>query len=170
MACLPKLCPRTKHINVCYHHFCEHVHKGLIKILPIHTENQIANALTKLQAQTSFCQHRWYMCGRWRIIAVPIVRECCDINNLPPQPQLTCFCKLQHRSKDLVTMRTGVLINLCLFHQSFSFMWLISKNWRTWEWPVRKWLTSEKLWDLFLLALLAFYILFLIISKETILE
>jgi hypothetical protein len=22
---LPKLRPRTKHINVCYHHFCKHV-------------------------------------------------------------------------------------------------------------------------------------------------
>jgi hypothetical protein len=32
---LPKLCPRTKHINICYHHFCTHVHKGLIKIFPI---------------------------------------------------------------------------------------------------------------------------------------
>jgi hypothetical protein len=32
LARLPKLCPRTKHINVCYHHFCKHVHKGLIKI------------------------------------------------------------------------------------------------------------------------------------------
>jgi hypothetical protein len=32
---LPKLRPRTKHINVCYHHFCEHVRKGLIKIFPI---------------------------------------------------------------------------------------------------------------------------------------
>jgi hypothetical protein len=34
-ACLPKLCPRAKHINVCYHDFCEHVRKGLIKIFPI---------------------------------------------------------------------------------------------------------------------------------------
>ncbi len=25
LARLPKLCPRTKHINVCYHHFCKHV-------------------------------------------------------------------------------------------------------------------------------------------------
>ncbi len=32
---LPKLHPRTKHINVCYHHFCKHVRKRLIKIFPI---------------------------------------------------------------------------------------------------------------------------------------
>ena len=31
LARLPKLRPRTKHINVCYHHFREHVQKGLIK-------------------------------------------------------------------------------------------------------------------------------------------
>jgi hypothetical protein len=50
LARLPKLCPRTKHINVCYHHFCEHVHKGLIKIFPINTKDQIADALTKALA------------------------------------------------------------------------------------------------------------------------
>jgi hypothetical protein len=27
LAKLPKLCPCTKHINVCYHHFCKHVQK-----------------------------------------------------------------------------------------------------------------------------------------------
>ncbi len=36
---LPKLCPRTKHINVCYHHFREHVRKELIKIFPVGTSN-----------------------------------------------------------------------------------------------------------------------------------
>jgi hypothetical protein len=49
LARLPKLCPRTKHINinVCYHHFCEYVRKGLIKIFPVDTKDQIADALTK---------------------------------------------------------------------------------------------------------------------------
>jgi hypothetical protein len=46
LARLPKLRPRTKHINVCYHHFCKHVQKGLIKIFPIDTTDQIADALT----------------------------------------------------------------------------------------------------------------------------
>jgi len=36
---LPKLHPRTKHINVCYHHFRKHVQKGLIKIFPIDTKD-----------------------------------------------------------------------------------------------------------------------------------
>ena len=62
MAHSPKLCPRTKHI-MCYHHFHEHLWKGLIKIFPIDTENQIANALTKPLAQNSFCQH-CHMCSQ----------------------------------------------------------------------------------------------------------
>jgi hypothetical protein len=44
LARLPKLFPRTKHINVCYHHFCKHVRKGLIKIFPIDTKDWIADA------------------------------------------------------------------------------------------------------------------------------
>ncbi len=32
LARLPKLCPRTKHINVCCHHFPKHVRKGLINL------------------------------------------------------------------------------------------------------------------------------------------
>jgi hypothetical protein len=50
----PKLHPRTKHIKVCYHHFCEHVHKGLIKIFPIDTKDQIVDALAKALAQMTF--------------------------------------------------------------------------------------------------------------------
>ncbi len=51
LARLSKLCPRTMHINICYHHFREHVRKGLIKIFPIDTKDQIAAALTKALAQ-----------------------------------------------------------------------------------------------------------------------
>jgi hypothetical protein len=39
LARLPKLRPRTKHINVCYHHFCKQVRNELIKIFPVGTEN-----------------------------------------------------------------------------------------------------------------------------------
>ena len=63
LAKLPKLCPRTKHINVCYHHFCKHVRKGLIKIFPIGTRDQIANTLTKPLAQNDFTHHRIQLCG-----------------------------------------------------------------------------------------------------------
>ena len=57
LARLPKLCPRTKHINICYHHFREHVGKGLIKIFPVDTKDQIADALTKPLAQNDFQYH-----------------------------------------------------------------------------------------------------------------
>ncbi len=63
LARLPKLHPRTKHINVSYHHFREHVRNGLIKIFPVGTENQIADALTKALSQNNFQQHQRYMCG-----------------------------------------------------------------------------------------------------------
>jgi hypothetical protein len=57
LARLPKLRPRTKHINVCYHHFREHVRKGLIKIFP-------ADALTNPLSQNDFQRHRRFMCGK----------------------------------------------------------------------------------------------------------
>jgi hypothetical protein len=63
LARLPKLHPCTKHINVCYHHFREHVQKGLIKIFPIDTKEQIADALTKPLAQNDFQLHRRFLCG-----------------------------------------------------------------------------------------------------------
>ncbi len=54
LARFPKLCPMTKHINVCYHHFQELVQKGLIKIFPVDTKDQIADALNKPLAQNDF--------------------------------------------------------------------------------------------------------------------
>jgi hypothetical protein len=64
LARLPKLHPRTKHINVCYHHFCKHVRKGLIKIFPNDTKDQITDALTKALAQNDLQYHCGYMCGK----------------------------------------------------------------------------------------------------------
>ncbi len=63
LARLPKLHPRTKHINVCYHHFREHMQKGLIKIFPINTKDQIADALMKTLAQNDFQRHHHHMCS-----------------------------------------------------------------------------------------------------------
>ena len=64
LARLLKLRPCAKHINVCYHHFREHVRKGLIKIFPSSTKDQIADALTKALAQNDFTRHRRYLCGK----------------------------------------------------------------------------------------------------------
>ncbi len=65
LARLPKLCHRTKHTNDCYHHFCKHVQKGLIKIFPIDTKDQTADALTKALAQNNFQHHCPHMCGAY---------------------------------------------------------------------------------------------------------
>ncbi len=54
LAHLPKLHPKMRHINFCYHHFCEHVRMGLIRIFLIDTKDQIADALTKAPAQNDF--------------------------------------------------------------------------------------------------------------------
>jgi hypothetical protein len=61
LARLPTLHPRTKYINVCYHHFREHVRKGLIKKFPVDTKDQIADAAL---AQNDLQRHRRYMCGK----------------------------------------------------------------------------------------------------------
>jgi hypothetical protein len=63
LARLPKLRPRAKHINVCYHNFCKHMQKGLIKIIPIDTKDQIADAITKALAQNDFQHHYRHMCS-----------------------------------------------------------------------------------------------------------
>ncbi len=64
LARLPKLRPRTKHINVCYHHFQEHVRHGIIKIFPIKTHFQSADIATKLISQNSFVRHHRLPCGQ----------------------------------------------------------------------------------------------------------
>jgi hypothetical protein len=54
LARLPKLRPRTKHINVVYHHFRDFVRKGLIEICPISSSEQIGDLLTKPLSQNTF--------------------------------------------------------------------------------------------------------------------
>ena len=64
LAQFPKLCPRTKHINVCYHHFYEHVRSQEVKIFPINTHDQVVDTLTKALSQNVFQKHRHVMCGQ----------------------------------------------------------------------------------------------------------
>jgi hypothetical protein len=71
LARLPKLRPKTKHINVCYHYFCKHVRKGLIKIFPLDTKDQIADALTKALAQND----------------LNVIATTCVASNLHKQPK-----------------------------------------------------------------------------------
>jgi hypothetical protein len=54
MAKTPKLRPRTKHINVKYHHFREAVHNGAITIHKVNTTEQQADIFTKPFPQSIF--------------------------------------------------------------------------------------------------------------------
>jgi hypothetical protein len=47
LALAPKLCPRTKHIALKYHHFQSHVANGSIKIQWIDSKNQLADIFAK---------------------------------------------------------------------------------------------------------------------------
>ena len=53
MARIPKLCPCTKHINNAYHHFREYTQpasdgaKPTVEIVPVSTEEQLGDMLTK---------------------------------------------------------------------------------------------------------------------------
>ncbi len=64
LARLPNLHPSTKHINICYHHFREHVRKGLIMIFPVGTSDQIADVLIKALAQNNFVHHHVHLCRK----------------------------------------------------------------------------------------------------------
>jgi hypothetical protein len=63
LARLPKIRPRTKHINNTYHHFREYVARGEIQVLAIATEDQPADLLTKPLAVAAFLQHRKFLQG-----------------------------------------------------------------------------------------------------------
>ena len=54
LAKAPKLRPRTKHINIIYHHFREYVRDGSIQIFAIPTLKQLADICTKPLAQNMF--------------------------------------------------------------------------------------------------------------------
>jgi hypothetical protein len=63
IARLPKMRPRTKHMNIIYHHFRDYVRKGLIHIFPIKSCDQIADIFTKPLPQNIFLKHRKSLSG-----------------------------------------------------------------------------------------------------------
>ena len=63
LAKVPKMRPRTKHINLVFHHFREHVRRGLVSIHHVSTTLQIADMLTKPLEQNSFLRHRKKLLG-----------------------------------------------------------------------------------------------------------
>ena len=63
LANVPKMRPRTKHINTKYHHFRAYVAQGLIKVLKIGTEDQLADILTKNLKEDLFIKFRKWISG-----------------------------------------------------------------------------------------------------------
>ena len=63
LARLPKIHPKTKHINQAYHHFHEHVERKEILIEATPTERQIADILNKPLAEPLFTRHRKAIMG-----------------------------------------------------------------------------------------------------------
>jgi hypothetical protein len=63
MVRLPRIRPRTKHINLKYHHFREHVKNGMITIQEVSTEQQIADIFTKPLNESLFIKHRRRITG-----------------------------------------------------------------------------------------------------------
>ena len=63
LARLPKIHPRTKHINQSYHHFRDHVVRKDIIIEATPTEHQIADILNKPLAESAFTRHRKAIIG-----------------------------------------------------------------------------------------------------------
>ena len=63
MANVPKIRPRTKHINVKYHHFREYISTHQVYILKIDTEDQPDDILTKPLNEDIINKHRHFIMG-----------------------------------------------------------------------------------------------------------
>jgi hypothetical protein len=63
IARIPKVRPRTKHLNVKLHHFRDYVERGEISIHPISTNDQLADMLTKPVNQSILERHRPIVMG-----------------------------------------------------------------------------------------------------------
>jgi hypothetical protein len=63
IANIPKMRPRTKHLNIKYHHFSDAVKKGTISIYHTRTEEQITDIFTKPLPEQPFMKFREKMMG-----------------------------------------------------------------------------------------------------------
>ena len=134
----------TKHINMCSHHFREHVCNGLIKIYPIGTKDQIADVLTKAIPQNDLQRHRKAISGVW--CASFIGRECAILSivgvvtpwsNGPPTLSVfetimslsLLFTSLLVYSTSLLVYSTSLLVydtSLLVYDTSLLVYWYIS--------------------------------------------
>ena len=63
LARMPKMRPRTKHINQAFHHFREYVERQEIVVKATPTEEQMADILTKPLPGDTFIKHRQTIMG-----------------------------------------------------------------------------------------------------------
>ena len=63
LARLPKLPPRTEHINQSFNHFREYVERNEVQVQATPTEEQLADILTKPLPENSFARHRQSIMG-----------------------------------------------------------------------------------------------------------
>ena len=63
LARLPKMRPRTKHLNQLFHHFRAFVKNGRIKVYPIDSMEQLADVMTKPLSQNAFVPLRKKIMG-----------------------------------------------------------------------------------------------------------
>jgi hypothetical protein len=63
IAMVPKMRPRTKHLNIKYHHFREEVKKGTVSIYHVAMGEQMADMLTKPLDEILFERQRKKMMG-----------------------------------------------------------------------------------------------------------
>ena len=52
----------SKHIDICFHHICELVEQGMIKLNFVHTNNNTANIFTKNLGNKLFNKHCALLC------------------------------------------------------------------------------------------------------------
>jgi hypothetical protein len=63
MANVPKMRPRTKHLNIKYHFFRQYVQKGILQVVHIAEADQAADIFTKALDLVSFQRHRKKIMG-----------------------------------------------------------------------------------------------------------
>ncbi len=63
MAKVPKMRPRTKHLNIKYHFFRQYVQRGILQVIHISGVDQAADIFTKALDLASFHKHRKHIMG-----------------------------------------------------------------------------------------------------------
>jgi hypothetical protein len=63
IANVPKMRPRTEHLNIKYHHFREEVRKGTISVYHVGTKEQVADIFTKVLDEGLFEKFRKSIMG-----------------------------------------------------------------------------------------------------------